>query len=140
MNEENLWGEIPIDERIKTPAAILRGQAALLNKLTRGVLDGRVITRVRDEMVEHELLVVVPGLSNYSVSIVTIDHGIELYPVCVHEDFAEDCIAVQNEESLRGALGKVFQSRETKRMISSLLAQGRDPEEDISDREEAAAD
>jgi hypothetical protein len=38
MSEENLWGELPEEKKIETPASILRAQAVALNKATKGIL------------------------------------------------------------------------------------------------------
>lgn len=123
MTEENLWGEISIDETLETPVSILKAQAVALNKATKGILDGRVIqSSVHDHLV-YEFRVVAPSLGNYSATILRIVHDMTLYPVEVDSEFADQGITAADPGALRQALKRVFQSEEVRRIVRGLAAQ-----------------
>ena len=42
MPSDDLWGDLPTREKLRTPASILREQGAILEKKTDGLLIGRV--------------------------------------------------------------------------------------------------
>lgn len=42
MEAKNLWGDLGLDEVIRTPVDVLKEQATLLGTLTNGILHGEV--------------------------------------------------------------------------------------------------
>ena len=70
----SLWpGEFKID--VQTPLTILRVQAGLLGKLTRGILQGEVETETSEEKVQHRLVVIAPAYNGYRHTLVVASHG-----------------------------------------------------------------
>jgi hypothetical protein len=76
----NLWPkEIKVD--VQTPLAILRVQAELLSKVTRGILEGDVETESSKEKMQHRLVVIAPAYNGYRHTLVTVVYNSDLpYP------------------------------------------------------------
>ncbi|HYR59662.1 MAG TPA: hypothetical protein VEO95_13570 [Chthoniobacteraceae bacterium] len=132
MSEENLWGEIPLDEKIETPLSILKAQAVALNKVTKGILDGRVVQTSSDDNLIYEFRIVAPTLGNYSATILKISHDIALYPVFVIDDFSGGYTRAPNSEALKEALKSIFQSEPVRRIVRGLAAQATETASPVS--------
>ena len=76
----NLWPEeFKID--VQSPLTILRVQAGLLGKVTRGILEGAVETETSTEKVQHRLVVIAPAYNGYRHTLVAANHDPNLpYP------------------------------------------------------------
>ena len=127
---ENLWGELPPQAEITTPLSILRNQAVALQKLTQGVLEGKIITnQTRSGEMMHDLRIAVPALGNYSVEVLTVTHDPLLYPARVTDPEGAFEMA-NNVEQLRAALKSVLQSERARKLVSALRAQALDARAD----------
>src|SRR5438874_364554 len=82
----NLWPEqFKVD--VQTPYTILRVQAGLLSKVTRGILEGDVETEASDEKVQHRLVVIAPAYNRYRHTLVVALHDPDLpYPAEVRAE------------------------------------------------------
>ncbi|MBP0018505.1 MAG: hypothetical protein J7647_13270 [Cyanobacteria bacterium SBLK] len=139
-NAENLWGDIPTSEDMRTPSTILREQASKLTELTQGLLEGEVVFIPYDNIsFAHKLYerldpnqqkfygtlrIKVPSLANYTYSLLEIGYSIQAYPVFVRnlagEDSKQECA---NEEEFKVVLRGILSSDEVKRVIAILLSQ-----------------
>jgi hypothetical protein len=73
----NLWPEqFKID--VQTPYTILRVQAELLSKVTRGILQGDVETESSKEKVQNRLVVIAPAYNGYRHTLVVALHHPDL--------------------------------------------------------------
>ncbi len=126
MSIESLWGTLPIAAKIETPVSILRSQASALEKLTSGRLTGHVITeKGKNDWVYHLFRIVAPALSNYSVDILSLRHGVMIYPVRVEVASADESMDANcaNPEELKASLEEILQSERTRAIVTSLFAQ-----------------
>ena len=129
MAAKDMWGDFQV-EAIRTPVQILREQAAALGPKTRNLVVAEVDTSARarsfgldEKAFVHQLTLVVPSLDDYRYLLLSLSHGIELYPVQV-ESFANDVnMDVASEEKLNEVLQNVLSAPKTKNIISSLLGQ-----------------
>jgi hypothetical protein len=125
MQIKNLWGEMPQPEEIRTPYTIIREQAALLEELTGGILQGRV-RKVQEEDTKsftYFLDILAPALDDFVFRVLMIRYEITLYPVAVKDfvnDMNDEC---DTEESFVEELEKILGSDEMKRVISGLMSQ-----------------
>lgn len=125
MPLRNLWGEIPQPEEIRTPYTIIREQAALLEEVTDGILQGRV-RKVQDEDTKsftYFLDILAPALDDFVFRVLMIRYEITLYPVAVKDfvnDMNDEC---DTEERFVEVLEKILGSDEMKRVISGLMSQ-----------------
>ena len=126
MNEENLWGDLPIEEKIETPASILRAQAVALKKATKGILDARVVQGTWDDDLTFEFRIVAPALGNYSAAILEIRQPITLYPLRVTAPMMDGFQRVENAEEFKETLKTVLQSQKVRQIVSGLLTQSHD--------------
>lgn len=127
MSEENLWGELPIEEKIETPASILRMQGIALNKATKGMLDVRVVQGNWQSDLTYEFRIVAPVLGNYSATVLTIRHPMAMYPLGIaSEALMNGSKQVSDLSEFKETLKEILQSETVRRTVSGLLAQSHD--------------
>ena len=122
---QNLWGELPTVEHARTPLSILREQANLLGQLTDRLLEGEIVVNSSSvEQLEAHLNIVAPTLGGYSVTILILRYGLDMYPVQIQHALEESVrISAKDEESLLNALKRIFTSASVQKVIKSLLMQ-----------------
>ena len=137
---KSLWGDLPIENTIRTPYVILKEQASILTKATNGLLFGRVSRRsIQDK--NHSkynfycwLDIAVPSINNYSILIVEMSYPNTFYPVEIStpviDHVFEEC---HSEEALDSILGQILSSNEVRRVISGLLSEVRLDENEKSE-------
>jgi len=115
----DFWGEIAPAE-VRTPAAILREQAAALGPKTRNLIEAQVVTHASQSGdIVHNFNLVVPALDDYTYQLFRIRHAAaDLYPVTV-----ADGVVLRNEDAFVAWLRERLSSDKTKRIIGNLLAQ-----------------
>lgn len=126
MAVQDLWGEIPSTEGLRTPLLILREQAALLGQKTGNILEGDVhVSRAGDNF-RASLRIVAPALDNYIYTVLHITYPMISYPVRVLDvegpPIEQNC---QNEEAFIEVLKRILSSDRVKKAITSLLAQSK---------------
>ena len=128
---KNLWGDLPIEDNVRTPYIILKEQASILTKATNGLLIGEVTKRrLAGDYTECNLIIKVPSINNYTISIVNMIYPAIIYPLKVKGDFTKNIAAECNtEEELENVLHKILSSAEVKRIVSGLLSEVRADEE-----------
>lgn len=122
---KNLWGDLPLEDNIRTPYVVLKEQASLLTEATNGLLVGKVSQKAAPDNsgLISTLEIIVPTLNNYSISILSIERSIMLYPskvIDIIKDYSKEC---QTKEELERALAEILSSQSVKRIISGLLAE-----------------
>jgi hypothetical protein len=115
--QSDFWGDLQATAIPRTPAAILKEQAALLGEKTSHVLEGRVSTHSSNGDFIHFFEIAVPSLS-YTYRLFRIDHGIALYPLV-----ADQSQRLDSEDALNDWLRVKLSAPETRKIIGSLLAQ-----------------
>ena len=122
MAIDDLWGELPDVEKIKTPFVILKEQAELLTEKTGGLLVGEVSQNrsIGRDGFCHTLYIVTPSLNNYRYELLTINYEIELYPLRLKKADKES-VSCADEDEFKKELEKIFKSQETQNVISKLL-------------------
>ena len=128
---EDLWPKLELG-KAATPLSILREQAGLLTKRTRGVLTGEVETWTSGGKVGFAFNIVVPSLGGYKYTLFLMHYFPTQptgYPVFV--DTApkgapgEEPIAgqIDDEHAFRNWLRLTLASDEVKRLVESLYTQ-----------------
>ena len=125
MSTQNLWGELPVVEKVRTPLSILREQAAVLGQMSERLLEGEVVvTSTVPDQIEAHLNIVASTLGGYSVTILSIRYGLDIYPVRVQHALIEGTrISAKNEEAFIEALKRILTSEPVLKVISALLTQ-----------------
>jgi hypothetical protein len=113
----DLWGNIQVAD-VRTPAAILREQAALLGTKTQNVVEAKVISGTEDNEFYHSFNLIVPALDYYTYSLFTIRHDVNLYPVRINRG-----PRLESEQEFTDWLRKTLSSPETTKIVQNLLAQ-----------------
>ncbi len=113
--QTDFWGGIA-PTQVRTPAAILREQAALLGSKTRNVVEADITTFTLGSTFYHRFNLVVPGLG-YTYELFSISTGVSPYPVDVGDT------QMQTEQEFTEWLRAKLSSAETKKIINNLLAQ-----------------
>ncbi len=122
MTNGSLWGDLSNLKRVTTPKTILREQAAAVGQATDNVVHAQVSTVGQVDDFQHRLEFVAPGLNNYTFTVATVLHGIDIYP-CVlrrHDGDSEEC---KDEAALGEKLGTVLSSDRTHEILASLVSQ-----------------
>ena len=128
MLEKNLWGQLPIEDEIRTPTHILKEQATILTDMTKGVLQGEVSVGQDGGRFELNLYIVAPRIENYTFTVAWCSHGLDLYPVRVNPGWDRAYTArieCANEEEFESALKSILSSDKVRRVVSTLLGQSR---------------
>jgi peptidoglycan hydrolase-like protein with peptidoglycan-binding domain len=109
----------------RTPVAILREQGAALAKQTSNIVAGRVVTYGDKDSFGHRFLLYCAPLG-YESELLTIRHGIDLYPVSIDSIAGGGTKQAANEEQLRQYLKEIFALEKTKKIVAALLAQSKE--------------
>lgn len=128
---QNLWGELPLADVSRTPAAILREQATQLTSMTNGILEGNVSTG-KSQVVSRKntpfvvrLNIIVPTLENYIYGVIRCYHSVLLYPVSVIDLTNDKEFLCDDEEVFIETIGNILSSASVHKAISALLAQSK---------------
>jgi hypothetical protein len=98
----NLW-PTQIKVEVQSPYTILKVQAGLLGKVTKGILEGAVETEAAKQMVQHRLVIIAPAYNGYRHTLLTAIHHRDMpYPCEVRADALAE--KVRNEEPLAAAI------------------------------------
>ena len=127
MGETSLWGDLTRLQQIRTPKTILVEQANILNQATKGVVRAEVASSGAGPApnLSHALNLVAPALGNYTYTVATVIHDINIYPCKLLNPIVnrvEDCA---DEADLKRKLAAVLSDPKTLRVIESLLSQSR---------------
>jgi len=122
MTSDNLWGELPNIENISTPISILKKQAVFLGKMTNRILEGKIDTGGQSAAgIKADLDIIAPALDNYYITILTISHGIALYPVDITDHVNQKALVTVDEKDFIETLKSILGSDKVKQVIASLL-------------------
>lgn len=123
VNAKNLWGEWTPPKNLRTPYATLKEQAAILDKMTDGLLMGDIQRSQEGNTVVIRFRIKAPALNNYTFSVLDVRHSVKLYPVNVLDQTGE--IAPSNcedEEEFEQVLHQILSSEEVRKVVAALLA------------------
>lgn len=129
MAPQNLWGEFPNVEDVRTPTIVLKEQAAQLSTATKGVLRGKVSVRQSGGWFTLQLRVVAPAIEGYEYTVLDVMHPIDPYPLTIVSNWdkgrREDGVKCNNEDEFVAALAAILQDDRVKRIVAALLAQSK---------------
>lgn len=121
----DLWPQIEA-ANVLTPGTILKQQAALLGKHTKNLLEGKVVTQSIGGEFIHHFMIDAPTL-DYRMELFAVSHDMNLYPVRIVAAppvrFDLPQFLVSSEAEFVDWLKSVFNAAETKRILSTLMAQ-----------------
>ncbi|HEY6334052.1 MAG TPA: hypothetical protein VI756_32350 [Blastocatellia bacterium] len=124
MSSSDLWPDNFGTEPLVTPASILRAQAAALGRKTNHLVEGEVEPRTTPSDFIYSLDLVAPALDNYRYRLLTIRHGIGLYPVAVSLEAARyNYEPAKTQAELEETLRMAFGDDKTILVIRSLIKQ-----------------
>ena len=136
----DLWpSDLGIGSLPRSPVSILRQQArALSAKLDNQILarvDSRPATSFTYDVafsssairsrfipsISHRLLLIVPSVEDYTLDLLNLVQGEELYPIFAQIK-AKDQVPLKDEEALVNWLRQAFASQTTRSILGSLLS------------------
>lgn len=124
MTADNLWGDLPKAESLKSPKKLLQEQADLLSQITGDHLRGHVSTQTLGEQIVHELEIIAPYINNYRVTVLRVAHGPIIYPAQVVQAVPPHKAFVCNDNVLLiQCIRDILQSAEVRKMLASLITQ-----------------
>ncbi len=128
---DNLWGELPEPDDMKSPTQILYEQGAILGTATKNVLIGTVteLSRSNDGEMRIRFDILAPALESYSYGLCSVEYDpIALYPADLYDEtFDSRPASCADETEFRESLRAVLSSDRTKRVISALLRESKGP-------------
>ena len=125
MPSEDLWGDLPLMENMRTPVGILREQAAILEKRTNGLLLAEVNLKTVSEYFLVKFDIVAPALNNYRYLVLDVEHQIGIYPLTLRHVSAEKTFECDDENEFEEQLKEILTSDIVRNVIIGLLAQVR---------------
>jgi len=122
-----MWGDIAEPSNERTPTSILREQAAILSRLTRGVLIGSVEQEpTGNSSLIYHFAVTAPAINHQKCFILTVQYSMTIYPLTLTDRTTQVQRQCLNEENFRSTLKGVLSSTQVRRVISALLIQSKD--------------
>lgn len=120
MTTEDLWGNLPDVETLRTPLVILKEQAELLQEKTDGLLVGQINQHQKGTKFQYSLSIVAPTLNNYTYHLLTVTHDIGFYPLRLinNQNKPQQC---PDEEEFKEGLRTIFTTQDIQNVISKLL-------------------
>lgn len=119
-NEMDLWPDDIGETDLVPPVSIMREQASLLGRKTNQLIRARVDSSGERDALIHRFILRVPAL-DYEIELFSISHYVSLYPLSFSWQGGEK--ELSTSEEFVDYLKKVLQSRDTKKVVHSLLAQ-----------------
>ena len=122
---EGFW-VIPDETQLpRSPAIILKEQAAALREATKGELNG-VITNAPAPSghMGYRFNMIVPALNNYVYQILRVHYPLlTIWPAEIEADVTNEKLEAENEEQFNAMLRRTLGSEEMQRVIAALRAQ-----------------
>ncbi|HTU17780.1 MAG TPA: hypothetical protein VMG10_06915 [Gemmataceae bacterium] len=138
----NLWPDaFKVD--VQTPLTILRVQAGLLGKVTRGILQSEVETETVKDQVQHRLVIVAPAYNAYRHTVLVVRHHTHfpypaevkaealaekverrnpLYPDPLGTTYETVYPSAHNDDELQVYVQNALRSEQTQAAVLSLIA------------------
>lgn len=123
MASKNLWGDLSKLKTVRSPKAILQEQGDHLTGATGGMLVGNVDARGTGRAFVYDLDIKVPVLNNYIYTILTIEHGVTLYPVEVRTKESSPPRKCVDEQEFEKAIESILGSKYVQLIVARLLSQ-----------------
>lgn len=122
MTQEDLWGEMPEIESLKTPLLILKEQSEILQEKTKGMLVGQITLKQSGTTFMYVFSIVAPTLNNYTYQLLSVRHDLGFYPITLW-DAQNNGTAIQcsNEDEYKKGLSSIFSTEKNRTAISKLL-------------------
>lgn len=121
---EDLWPKDFGEGNARTPSNILKEQASILTKKTKGVIEASVATSSQDTIFVHSFWLNVPAMNDYRYKLIEVRHDIKLYPIYVETSMlAGGGKSSDTESEFLDILKEVFNHKETKDLIVALITQ-----------------
>jgi hypothetical protein len=119
----DLWPSDFGQSDVVPPVSILREQADLIGKKTRGVIYGTIQTSKAGTDFLHEFMLVVPTLDNYTYRLLFVRHPIQLYPATLTAELLQQDFRAGTADEFVRQLGAVLSSPQTIEIVRVLLSQ-----------------
>lgn len=126
--EKNLWPSFDDIPAIRTPKAILVEQGNYLEKSTQNILNAQITTSstaTPESKLSHRLRIVAPLLENYSITLLSIEHNVFVYPATLKHSVISKTYNINDEQTLLDSLKEIFNHPSTIDLISKLISQSR---------------
>lgn len=123
-NTIGLWGELPLAESAKAPKQILNEQADAFSQAMEYKLCGKVASERDTNAITVDLSILAPELNHFEVGILRVRHGVLMYPLRLENLVrSEAWLTCNNQQEFEAGLTRILQAPETRKIVSSLLAQ-----------------
>jgi len=114
--DADLWGDLE-DKGPLSPRVILKQQADLLGDKTKHLVEADVRTESNGRIFFHSFVLLVKGLDNYKHELLTVSHGISLYPVTTSSGRR-----LETPQQFKNWLQENLSASATKRVVTNLMS------------------
>ncbi len=126
MADESMWGNLESLPIIETPAIILKKQASILTDITKNVLRGYVkIDSGEGGEMYIQLYILAPSLGEYRYAVLSVSHGVNMYPASVIDNIKGEKFNCDNKDTLLNVLKLILSSKEIRNIVASLISQSK---------------
>ena len=128
MNKDkslSLWGDLPSGDDITPPITILKEQAEILGRRTKGTLKGLVWHFISVNTISIRLDILAQNLDDYSMTVIRIEQPLFLYPLRIFNEITNEEHKVENEEKFIRTLHSILSSYNVKRVIKEIFSQNK---------------
>ncbi len=131
MEIEDLWGDLPPVDVVRTPTVVLKEQGELLKQKTKGLLVCHVPRdRESGTDISGAFFIVAPALGEYRYKVLDFSYGLGIYPAHVLGDIHTSYVECKDEGEFLNIVKSIFSSDQIRAVISRLIghikAEGRD--------------
>lgn len=127
MAIDSIFDGVIEESTVKPPIAVLKELAISLEKITKGLLVGKIEQNTYSDESKDEFrlrfYITVPSLNNYRYEVFNITHSFEFYPLRLESSNGELSANDKTQEELEDTLKQVFSLHQVKKVINGLLSQ-----------------
>ena len=120
---QDLWPDDFGKFTVVPPVVILREQADLLGKKTKGLITAEVRSYEDNKQFRHKFYLVVPTLGNYSYLLLSAAHDIRLYPAGLLDSSTDTSYECNSEQEFIVRLRAILATEQTKQIVGAILSQ-----------------
>lgn len=119
---EDFWPEEIGAATEITPVLVLKEQAALLGRRTKNLVEAKVATSITGRHFNHSLSLRVPTLGDYQFRLLSIAHGISIFPVEILDELEPKKTLAKDLDEFTAILKNILSSKKVESTINHLLS------------------
>ena len=87
---ESFWGNIDLTSAEKYPIELLKYQAEQIDKVTKEILKGEIVTTTDEEVIYNTLYIIAPKLNEYRYALLKTASTSKPYPIFIYDNSKDE--------------------------------------------------